>query len=41
MFLKLINEVVDKVGFAEASSNPVLTGLRYIFLQNELNLTEK
>ena len=39
--LKLINEAVDKVRRAEASSNPVLTGLRYIFLKNEINLTEK
>ena len=39
--LKLINEAVDKVRRAEASSNPVLTGLRYIFLKNEMNLTEK
>jgi transposase len=39
--LKLINEAVDKVRRAEASSNPVLTGLRYIFLKNEVNLTEK
>ena len=39
--LKIINEAVDKVRRAEASSNPVLTVLRYIFLKNEMNLTEK
>ena len=39
--LNLINEAVDKVRRAEASSNPVLTILRYIFLKNEMNLTEK
>ena len=39
--LKLINEAVDKVRRAEASSNPVLTGLRYIFLKNEFNRETK
>ena len=38
--LKIINEAVNKVMRAEAASNPVLTGLRYIFLKNEANLTE-
>ena len=37
--LKIINEAVDKVRRAEATDNPVLRGLRYIFLKNENNLT--
>ena len=39
--LKIINEAVDKVRRAEVADNPVLTGLRYIFLKNETNLTAK
>jgi transposase len=39
--LKIINEAVDKVRRTEAANNPVLTGLRYIFLKNEVNLTEQ
>ena len=39
--LKIINEAVDKVRRAEVAANPVLTGLRYIFLKNEANLTAK
>lgn len=37
--LKIINEAVDKVRRAEVVDNPVLRGLRYIFLKNECNLT--
>jgi len=39
--LKIINEAVDKVRRAEVAANPVLTGLRYIFLKNDANLTAK
>jgi transposase len=39
--LKIINEAVDKVRRAEAADNPVLRGLRYIFLKNNSNLTAK
>jgi len=39
--LKIINEAVDKVRRAEVADNPVLTGLRYVFLKNEANLTAK
>ncbi len=37
--LKLINEAVDKVRRAEAATNPLLKGTRYIFMKNEENLT--
>ncbi len=39
--LKLINEAVDKVRRAEAATNPLLKGTRYIFMKNEANLTVK
>lgn len=39
--LKLINEAVDKVRRAEAATNPLLKGTRYIFMKNEVNLTAK
>lgn len=39
--LKIINEAVDQVRRSEAVDNPVLRGLRYIFLKNERNLTAK
>lgn len=39
--LKIINEAVDKVRRTEVTENPVLVGLRYIFLKNESNLTVK
>jgi transposase len=39
--LKLINEAVDKVRRAEAATNPLLKGTRYIFMKNEENLTAK
>ena len=37
--LKIINEAVDKVRRSEVADNPVLRGMRYIFLKNECNLT--
>ena len=39
--LKLINEAVDKVRRAEAATNPLLKGTRFIFMKNETNLTIK
>ncbi len=39
--LKLINEAVDKGRRAEAATNPLLKGTRYIFMKNEANLTVK
>lgn len=39
--LKIINEAVDEVRRAEAKTNPLLKGARYIFLKNEKNLTVK
>ena len=39
--LKIINKGVDDVRRAEAKENPLLKGSRYIFLKNDLNLTEK
>ena len=38
--IKIINESVDAVRREEAKSNPLLKGSRYIFLKNEVNLTE-
>jgi len=37
--IKIINEAVDKVRKEEAKSNPLLKGMRYIFLKNDENLT--
>lgn len=39
--LKIINEAVDKVRREEVKDNPILSGKRYIFLKNEINLTVK
>jgi transposase len=39
--IKILNEAVDTVRRAEAKTNPLLKGTRYIFLKNEANLTEK
>ena len=39
--LKIINEGVDKVRRAEVKDNPLLKGTRYIFLKNDVNLTER
>jgi len=39
--IKLINEAVDKVRREEGRYTPELKGNRYIFLKNEVNLTEK
>jgi len=39
--LKILGEAVDTVRRAEAKTNPLLKGTRYIFLKNEANLTEK
>lgn len=38
--LKIINEAVDQVRRLEARTNPLLKGTRYIFLKNDVNLTE-
>lgn len=37
--LKIINEAVDKVRREEVKTNPMLIGMRYIFLKNAQNLT--
>jgi len=39
--IKLINEAVDKVRREEGRYTPELKGNRYVFLKNEVNLTEK
>jgi len=39
--IKLINEAVDKVCREEGRYTPELKGNRYVFLKNEVNLTEK
>jgi transposase len=39
--LKIINEGVDAVRRAEASTTPLLKNARYVFLKNEANLTAK
>ena len=39
--LKVINEAVDRVRQMESFNNPILKGLRYIFLKNDVNLTSK
>jgi len=39
--IKLINEAVDQVRREEGRYTPELKGNRYIFLKNEVNLTEK
>lgn len=39
--LKIINEAVDAVRKEEVKNNPMLTGMRYIFLKNTKNLTVK
>jgi transposase len=38
--LKLINEAVDQVRRAEARFNPLLRGMRFVFLKNDKNLTQ-
>jgi transposase len=39
--MKIINEGVDKVRRAEAKTNPLLKGARYVVLKNDANLTTK
>jgi transposase len=39
--LKIINEAVDAVRREEAKTNPLLSGSRYVFLKNEVNLSPK
>lgn len=39
--MKILGEAVDSVRRAEAKTNPLLKGTRYIFLKNEANLTTK
>lgn len=39
--LKIINTAVDSVRREEAKYNPILKGARYVFLKNDINLTEK
>jgi len=39
--MKIINEGVDKVRRAEAKTNPLLKGARYVVLENDVNLTTK
>lgn len=39
--MKIINEAVDEVRREEAKTNPILAGSRYVFLKNDVNLTEK
>ena len=38
--LKLINEAVDQVRRAESRFNPLLRGMRFIFLKNDTHLTQ-
>jgi transposase len=39
--LKIINSGVDEVRREEAKTNPILKGMRYSFLKNDSNLTDK
>lgn len=39
--LKLINEAVDQVRREEARFNPLLRGMRFVFLKNDRNLTQE
>lgn len=39
--LKIINEAVDKVRRQESKEQPVLKGLRYLFLKNDSNLSAR